>query len=100
MVAEVRLIDADALIANEDLHIVIGAGDNICIDIADIAKAPEIDPDTLRPKGRWVRGETNHHEWMKCSECLHSYDVTGVFSFCPSCGADMREEKSKSKACL
>lgn len=38
-----RLIDADALIANEDLLIVIGAGDNICIDIADIAKAPAVD---------------------------------------------------------
>jgi hypothetical protein len=38
-----RLIDADALIKKYDLHIVIGAGDNICIDIADIAKAPTVD---------------------------------------------------------
>ena len=38
-----RLIDADALIKSYDLHIVIGAGDNICIDIADIAKAPTVD---------------------------------------------------------
>lgn len=38
-----RLIDAKALIENRDLHIVIGTGDNICIDIADIAKATTID---------------------------------------------------------
>ena len=49
-----RLIDADALIENKDLLIIIGAGDNICIDIADIAKAPTIDPEALRPTGRWV----------------------------------------------
>ena len=38
-----RLIDADALINDRGNFIVIGAGDNICIDIADIAKAPAID---------------------------------------------------------
>ena len=38
-----RLIDADALINDRGNFIVIGAGDNICIDIADIAKSPAID---------------------------------------------------------
>ena len=38
-----RLIDADALINDRKNFIVIGAGDNICIDISDIAKAPMID---------------------------------------------------------
>ena len=37
-----RLIDADALINDRGNFIVIGAGDNICIDIADIAKDPTI----------------------------------------------------------
>ena len=37
-----RLIDADAMINDRGNFIVIGAGDNICIDIADIAKAPTI----------------------------------------------------------
>ena len=37
-----RLIDADALINDRENFVVIGAGDNICIDIADIAKAPTI----------------------------------------------------------
>ena len=38
-----RLIDADAMINDRGNFIVIGAGDNICIDIADIAKAHAID---------------------------------------------------------
>lgn len=38
-----RLIDADALINDRKNFIVIGAGDNICIDISDIAKAHTID---------------------------------------------------------
>ena len=37
-----RLIDADAMINDRGNFIVIGADDNICIDIADIAKAPTI----------------------------------------------------------
>ena len=50
-----RLIDAKALIENRDLHIVIGAGDNICIDIADIAKAPTVDA----------------VEVVRCKDCVH-----------------------------
>lgn len=38
-----RLIDADALIKNRDIQIVIGAGDNICVDVADIENAPTVD---------------------------------------------------------
>ena len=39
---KIRLIDANAMINDRGNFIVIGAGDNICIDIADIAKAPTI----------------------------------------------------------
>ena len=38
-----RLIDADELLADRSIQICIGAGDNICIDVADIANAPTID---------------------------------------------------------
>lgn len=112
MANEVRLIDANALIANKNLHINIGAGDNICIDIADIAKAPTIDPESLRPKGRWEH--PNGHVAINgfvCSECGQeefSYrainplpggvclaDENGNFyyppkmNYCPNCGAKM-----------
>ena len=52
-----RLIDADELISNQDLHIVIGAGDNICIDIADIAKAPTAEAE----------------EVVRCKGCMHYF---------------------------
>ena len=40
--------------------------------------------------GSWVFGTANHREYMKCSECLHSYTPDGTFLYCPNCGADMR----------
>lgn len=60
-----RLIDADALIKRYDLHIVIGAGDNICIDIADIAKAPTVDAVPV----------------VRCCQCSRRYDADE----CPMC---------------
>ena len=50
-----RLVDADALINDRGKCIVIGAGDNICIDIADISKAPTIDA----------------VEVVRCKDCRH-----------------------------
>lgn len=70
-----RLIDADALIKRYDLHIVIGAGDNICIDIADIAKAPTVDAvEVVRCK------DCKHGVWdeeEQLWECVVGADVTG-----------------------
>lgn len=39
--------------------------------------------------GRWVFGTANHREYMKCSVCLKSQTPTGVFTYCPNCGAKM-----------
>lgn len=39
--------------------------------------------------GRWVFGTANHREYMKCSVCLKSQTPTGVFTYCPNCGARM-----------
>ena len=84
---EVRLIDANALIASRDLHINIGAGDNICIDIADIAKAPTIDPESLSPKGRWIKEENGV---IVCSECGEEHEWEDYrASYCEDCRAKM-----------
>ena len=47
----------------------------------------------VRPNmtGRWIFGVTMHHEWMKCSACNVSQYPNGCFSFCPNCGAKMKE---------
>ena len=39
--------------------------------------------------GQWVFGTANHREYMKCSVCLKSQTPTGVFTYCPNCGAKM-----------
>jgi len=39
--------------------------------------------------GEWIFGTANHREYMKCSWCLHSQTPTGVFVYCPNCGARM-----------
>ena len=85
MANEIRLIDANALLANEDLLIIIGAGDNICVDIADIAKAPTIDPESLRPKGKWKYYSTTMQE---CSACKR-HTARHKYNYCPRCGAKM-----------
>lgn len=50
---------------------------------ANLNALPTIDPESLRPKGKWIDG-------MKCSEC-GQVDFTKP-NFCPDCGADMRGE--------
>ena len=44
-------------------------------------------------RGRWeiVTG-SNGKEYMVCSECRVTQTLTGTFSYCPNCGADMRED--------
>ena len=53
----------------------------------------QIRPADVRPvvRGRWeiVTG-SNGKEYMVCSECRVSQTLTGTFSYCPNCGADMR----------
>lgn len=39
--------------------------------------------------GRWIFETTNGREHMKCSNCLKSQTPTGVFAYCPNCGAKM-----------
>ena len=49
---------------------------------------PTADVEKVR-HGEWIFGVTMNHEWMKCSECLVSQTPTGVFVYCPNCGAKM-----------
>ena len=61
-----------------------------------VTHASAVDPETLRPKGRWIE-----HEWaeeengllvsnFECSNCCRW--EREVSDFCPNCGADMRGE--------
>lgn len=96
-----RLCDKDALMDDATVTYISGNG---YIALWRIDEFPEIDPDSLRPKGRWVGeadgyfdGELVYDVWY-CSECNHCIDDGTddpklLPNFCPNCGADMRDEK-------
>lgn len=44
--------------------------------------------------GEWeIVVGSNGKEYMVCTCCRVSQDLTGVFTYCPNCGADMRGEE-------
>ena len=90
-----RLIDADALIEFIENRYVItwkddyeGGIKDACTDILEkISKMPTIEPE--REKGEWTKD-------CACEICgfkpWYERDIH-TLSFCPNCGADMREEQ-------
>ena len=89
-----RLIDANAL----SKSIKEGSGTELQKFVADVcvATAPTVDAVPV-VHGRWVFGIANHREYMKCSVCLHSQTPTGVFAYCPNCGARMDGDGNDSE---
>lgn len=57
--------------------------------IKALNKLPSAQPE--RKTGRWilVKG-SNGKDYHKCSECLHTQEITGIKNYCAVCGADMR----------
>lgn len=102
---EVRLIDANALIEKlREAEARKGLGAAIAgLLIRYIGKMPTIDPESLRPKGRWIGegdgyadGEIVYDVWH-CSECDYCIDDGTddpelLPNYCPNCGADMRKQ--------
>ena len=58
-----------------------------------IDEAPTIDAEPIR-HGKWiyVKG-SNCKDYRKCSECLHTQEITGLLNYCPVCGARMEAEE-------
>ena len=65
-----------------------------------VEEAPTIDPESLRPKGRWAainadcRGYANAFECSNCETIshTHTYMKECEFEYCPVCGAKMGVE--------
>ncbi len=100
MANEVRLIDAAPLIA--DGWVLERHGISNClIGIKSLADVPAVDPESLRPKGRWEnRTEQNVFgsvDMAVCSNCgdwfvLNDWtfdEFVENMRFCPNCGAKM-----------
>ena len=84
--SEITNIAAEKLIRASDARRAILKADPrlaYCIDnIPGVEAEPVV-------HGRWVFGAANRREYMKCSVCLKSQTPTGVFTYCPNCGAKM-----------
>lgn len=43
---------------------------------------------------KWVNATgSNGKDYRKCSECLHTQEITGLLNYCPVCGARMDVER-------
>lgn len=103
MTNEVRLIDADALIEKAYWHGERPDPGNIypdgvgAVDVSDIEDAPTIDPESLRPKGRWgVHRESEISKTVYCTNCWAEFYIhrkgevqIDTQPYCPNCGAKM-----------
>ena len=106
MTNDVRLIDANWILREIDHDLgcyeieEVTENDGLYLELLDVVKmvqaAPTIDPESLRPKGRWeMRGGKRY-----CTNCGKKACVTRDYDdfwytvgtdYCPNCGADMRE---------
>lgn len=68
-----------------------------CVEYLQVAELPAAD---VRPvvRGKWTRHDYSPigHDYQ-CSECGWNNDMAS--HFCPMCGADMRDPKSKGLEC-
>lgn len=99
MASEVRLIDgnkAEAVLRNIADHLKEAGNTDLypaTYAAADVIKQQRtIDPESLRPKGKW---RLNKDGSGTCSECHRTrndvWDMDNWDNFCSHCGADMRE---------
>ena len=59
------------------------------VDVCDIDSLPAADVAPVR-HGEWeIVVGSNGKEYMVCTCCRVSQDLTGVFAYCPNCGAKM-----------
>lgn len=90
-------IDVDALPMWDELFMKGKNDSGVWVRYRDVENmlknAPAADVEEVR-HGEWIFGITMNHEWMKCSECLVSQTPTGVFAYCPNCGAKMDRKES------
>ena len=95
-----RLIDADALIRRFHDSPTFEMSEFLRTLAIDFVKeAPTIDAVEV-VRGKWIihkpfdSGRHNCNECIECSVCgtWFGHDCYEISNFCPSCGADMREE--------
>ena len=67
------------------------------VDVCDIDSLPAADVAPVR-HGEWeIVVGSNGKEYMVCTCCRVSQDLTGVFAYCPNCGAKMNRERKENE---
>ena len=89
MKQRLRLIDAD------DLYYRMGVNQDderiFYVTDEDIDAAPTIDPESLRPRGRW-KDACYYHDCPLCYECSNcGLKLMYKPNYCPHCGAKMED---------
>ena len=83
-----RLIDADAL--KKDFNLNFGGVSHAAAAAEIIDRQPTIDPESLRPHGKWVKDQFSYR--YLCTNCKMTLpEWLGVFNYCPGCGAKMED---------
>lgn len=83
-----RLIDADAL--KKDFNINFGGVSHAVAAAEIIDRQPTIDPESLRPNGKWVKDPFSYRNL--CTNCKMTLpEWIGIFNYCPYCGAKMED---------
>ena len=83
-----RLIDADEL--KKDFRLNFGGVSHAVAACEIIDRQPTIDPESLRPHGRWIKAESDCEQIQyKCSCCGCKWPYVRFFAYCPYCGAKM-----------
>ena len=86
---EVRLIDANALEKALEGTIIRFNFDKVRM-FRLVENAPTIDPESLRPHGKWALHKSGNGT---CSEChftsIAVWDFDRALPYCPHCGAKM-----------
>lgn len=99
--SEQSLIDANKVIANlvDEYHGMISDESLKIYEIIRLlVNEPTIDPESLRPHGRWVRPKLKptyriDAPYYKCSSCGETEDY--ISQYCPNCGAKMDLEEKE-----
>lgn len=91
-----RMIDADDLLTKRPFAICggdlseydEGYLDAIADAVEAVKHAPAIDPESLRPRARWL-GEIVLVNGTMSQECSHCHRIRPIDDFCAACGAKM-----------
>lgn len=88
-----RKIDADALRQVLEVYSEKDSLGHTPVQLCDAM--PTIDAVPVR-HGEWIYVTgSNGKDYRKCSECLHTQEITGLLNYCPICGAEMKGEEDE-----